>query len=77
MYFVLVSVCTFLLLDRVKGNLRRLQGWIIYRRLEVNRHVDGNPQSVTMLLRVASYLYLVMPILALLGWFVLILFDTI
>lgn len=55
----------------------KLKGWMIYRRLEAFRLYDGNPESVTMLIRAASYTYLIMPLVALLGWFVLILFDLI
>lgn len=74
-YFVLVSICAFLLLDQLRGNLKRLEGWLIYRRLEAFRHYGGNPKSVTVMIKMATYTYLVMPIVALLGWFVLILFD--
>ena len=75
-YFVAVTLCMFYLLDKLKGKLGRLNGWLLTRKLEVFQNDEKNSNRVTAYLKYSSYLYIAMPVITLLGWFVLMLFDA-
>ena len=66
----------FYLLDKVKGKVARLNGWLLMRKLEVFKGDDRNSARATNMIKYAAYVYLVLPTVTLLGWFFLILFDT-
>lgn len=44
-YFVLVSICSFLVLDQVKGKIDKLDYWLLYRRLEMFK---AHPRNSTI-----------------------------
>jgi hypothetical protein len=44
-YFVLVSICSFLVLDQVKGKIDKLDYWLLYRRLEMFK---AHPRNSTV-----------------------------
>lgn len=75
-YFFAVTICMFYLLDKVKGNVARLDGWLLMRKLEVFAHDDRNSLRATNYIKYSMYVYLALPAITLLGWFSLILFDT-
>jgi hypothetical protein len=62
-------------LDQVKGKIDKLDYWLLYRRLEMFKRHPRNSTVVMSMLRITSYAYCVMPILALLGWWCLMLYD--
>jgi hypothetical protein len=77
LYFGALTVCMLFLLDQVRGKPRKLQRWLLFRKLEVFQNDDRNSQLVMRYLTLASYFYMVAPFLVLGVWFALLLADAI
>ena len=75
-YFLLVTLCMFLLLDQFHGKLTKLQSWVLRRKLEVFKTESRNNATVERIIKISLYSYLFMPFLALGGWTFLIMYDT-
>jgi hypothetical protein len=76
-YFILLTLCMFLLLDQVRGKPRNLGNYLLARRLEIFKEDDRNSKAVADFLLAASYFYLVVPLLTLFGWIALLVYDKI
>jgi hypothetical protein len=62
-------------LDQVKGKIDKLDYWLLYRRLEMFKAHPRNSTVVQQMLKISAYAYAVLPVLALLGWWCLMLYD--
>ena len=74
-YFVLVTLCMFMLLDQMGGKLNKLGRYLLRRRLEAFKYNSRNTKSVEMVLSIGCYSFIAMPFLSLAGWSVLIIYD--
>lgn len=74
-YFVMVTICMFMMLEEVRGRPGAIGDWLLFRKLEPFRHFKTNPSRVTTLLTISAYMYVILPFLLLIGWFFLIYWD--
>jgi hypothetical protein len=74
-FFLLLLLAGLSLVDKVRGKPRKLPKWALFRKLEIFKYSKRNPSSVMTILNISNYYYLIMPVLMLLGWTALIVYD--
>jgi hypothetical protein len=74
-YFIMLAVCFFILLDQVRGKPKQIGNWLMFRKLEILQADETNNAKVQKYLFAATGFYLVMPILILAGWVILLAYD--
>jgi hypothetical protein len=77
LYFILLTLCMFTLLDQVRGKPAQIRNWLLWRKLEIFKNDEGNSEKVANFLWFASMFYIAMPFLTLVGWFALLMYDKI
>ena len=76
-YFIMLTLCMFILLDQVRGKPAQIRNWLLWRKLEIFKNDEKNSDKVAGFLWFASLFYIAMPFMTLFGWFVLLMYDKV
>ena len=77
LYFLFLTFCMLALLDQVRGKPKRLQNWLLYRKVAIFHGGSRNSARIQKVLTLLLIFYMAMPFLTLLGWVILVLYDDI
>ena len=77
LYFIAVTCCAFFYLDKLKGKFKRMDNFLLLRKLEIFKLRQKNSKKVKNLLLRGSYAYFIMPIICLFGWVGLMFYDAV
>jgi hypothetical protein len=67
-FFIAAFVCMILLLIEVGGDLSLIPRWLVYRKLNIYTHRERNPRQVEIHLRKFTYLFVYLPVIAIIFW---------